>query len=205
MVVVVVLAVLAVMASGTEHHHNNNTTTTTTATTQNSPTRTQQDTPDKVPGAVVTVPVKGGTDKIEGRFFGASSTSTITDVAIVTSTVFFSCLTQAQPNIVCGGRRRRKRKLTVDLVRGVEGSSDLDTSLMEQQSAIDTDVMKATQQQHDNKDDDAAKNSKLFVTIWTVSRTTSTVTMLFTDTNTTLRLTYACRAGQQILPMNCFN
>ncbi|KAK4290077.1 hypothetical protein Pmani_037005 [Petrolisthes manimaculis] len=119
MLVVAVLTILAVMTSATEqqHHNNNNNNPTTT------PTSPQYTSDQLVPGSIVPMPVKSGTrgiEKIEGRFFGASSTTTITDVAIMTSTVFFSCLNDPQPDAVCGGRRR-KRKMNLDLVRGVDG------------------------------------------------------------------------------------
>ncbi|KAK3849465.1 hypothetical protein Pcinc_043783 [Petrolisthes cinctipes] len=177
-----------------------------TETDNNGPTTSEILNPEKQQG----VPSHGGGSvaplQSQMRLLGVSSTTTITDFSIVTSTVFYSCLSGSSA-AVCTGRRRRRQSFreSVDLrIRDQDdGSSDLDTSLMEQQSAIDTDVMKATQQQHDNNDDDAAKNSKLFVTIWTVSRTTSTVTMLFTDTSTTLRLSFFCQAGFQRLPSGC--
>ena len=51
---------------------------------------------------------------------------------------------------------------------------------------------------------DGKGNTKLLfgVNIWTRVRTTSTVTMLYTDTNTTIRLSYYCQAGSLQLPAN---
>lgn len=52
----------------------------------------------------------------------------------------------------------------------------------------------------EEQEDDLAMSKLLGFTLWTRARTTSTVTMLFTDTNTTIRLSYYCQAGGLQMP-----
>ncbi|MPD04118.1 hypothetical protein E2C01_099789 [Portunus trituberculatus] len=62
---------------------------------------------------------------------------------------------------------------------------------------------KALEAQPEEKDG-KGNNTKLLLgfTMWTRVRSTSTVTMLYTDTNTTIRLSYYCQAGNLQLPAN---
>ena len=47
---------------------------------------------------------------------------------------------------------------------------------------------------------DVAKDSKKFFTVWTKSITTTTLTTFFTNTDTTISLSYYCRAGNLVTP-----
>ena len=50
----------------------------------------------------------------------------------------------------------------------------------------------------------ATKDNKNFFTVWTESVTTTTLTTFFTNTDTTISLSYYCRAGNLVSPAdNC--
>ncbi|XP_047495368.1 uncharacterized protein LOC125043330 [Penaeus chinensis] len=132
-------------------------------------------------------------DTDERLFFGRFSTTTYTGVAVSTSTVFFSCLLGTAPT-VCSGRRRRAKKSVK-----FEASADsyVDTGLESSQTPGDV----------GEKDASASEDSsKIFVNVWTTSRTSTTVTVLYTNTSTTLRISLFCIAGfVQVPQFNCVN
>ncbi|XP_066964053.1 uncharacterized protein [Macrobrachium rosenbergii] len=131
------------------------------------------------------------------RFFGSFSTTTYTVVSATTSTVFFSCLSGTD-STVCKGRntkrfRRGSRTKAIELVDHDDPtlpaleSSDLEEPLTEDRSA--------TGESQDN-------NQKFGFTVWTTARTTTSVTVFYTNTSTTIRLSYYCVAGGIQFPIN---
>lgn len=91
---------------------------------------------------------------------------------------------------------RKLSPLDVSLSGGHDGKA-LDSSLIDT-DGMETDISSSSSPQ------EADKNGKFqFLTIWSAASTTTTVTMLYTDTNTTVRLSYYCQAGFQILPNRC--
>ncbi|XP_042208753.1 uncharacterized protein LOC121857012 [Homarus americanus] len=136
-------------------------------------------------------------EKGEKFFLGGVSTATYTDVVMVTSTVFFSCLSGTSA-AVCDGRRRKRSLRSFVKLEEDESSSPLASS--QDEDLIGEDLSQAEEENKSSKDEERI----LGFNIWTTSRITSTVTMLYTDTNTTIRLSYFCQAGQQQLPtFNC--
>ncbi|XP_045130983.1 uncharacterized protein LOC123516041 isoform X2 [Portunus trituberculatus] len=138
------------------------------------------------------------------RLLGVSSTTTHTSVVMVTSTVFFSCLSGTSA-AVCGGRRRKKSVPTM-----VEFDDDSDTSRASRAldgSLVDPDGTKSYASDSSDSSSDSRQVDKdgkfQFLTVWSAVSTTTTVTMLYTDTNTTIRLSYYCQAGFQQLPNGC--
>ncbi|XP_045613608.2 uncharacterized protein [Procambarus clarkii] len=129
------------------------------------------------------------------RFFGVASTRTYTSVVMVTSTVFFSCLSGTS-KAVCQGRRKKKSmQRFLDLTSADEGDAELDGSLGEVKDKPDVEDTAP------KSPDSPVSNDAKFITIWTSSQTTTTVTMLYTNTSTTIRLSYFCQAGQAQLPI----
>nr|XP_053634518.1 uncharacterized protein LOC128690028 [Cherax quadricarinatus] len=129
------------------------------------------------------------------RFFAGYTTTTYTDVVMVTSTVFFSCLSGTTTNTVCQGRRRKK---DLRMLLELPDNEEVDLAGSE-----DTEVDSSTYSPYSEPEahEAAHSNEKIFLTLWTTTRTTTTVTMLYTDTRTTIRLSYFCLAGQIQLPI----
>ncbi|KAG0712223.1 hypothetical protein GWK47_018959 [Chionoecetes opilio] len=131
------------------------------------------------------------------RFLGVSSTTTHTSVVMVTSTVFFSCLSGTSAT-VCQGRRRRKSLPSVVQIDDEDSSSSNSKAL--DGSLVDPDATESYTSSSSSSSDprEADKDTKFqFLTVWSAVSTTTTVTMLYTDTNTTVRLSYFCQAGLQ--------
>ncbi|XP_050727795.1 uncharacterized protein LOC127004273, partial [Eriocheir sinensis] len=148
------------------------------------------------------------------RFLGHYSTTTETAVVMVTSTVFFSCLSGTS-TALCLGRRKKKNlqslmELQVNPEEGVYLDSSQVTNTGREARSIDDALEASSAAAEDEaeagpRDSDAKNQTKLFgFQIWTRTRITTTVTMLFTDSNTTIRLSYYCQAGNLQLPQfNC--
>ncbi|XP_037790066.1 uncharacterized protein LOC119585494 [Penaeus monodon] len=132
-------------------------------------------------------------DTDERLFFGRFSTTTYTGVAVSTSTVFFSCLLGTAPTVCAGRRRRAKKSVKFE----TSADSYVDTGLESSQTPADV----------GEKDASASEDqSKIFVNVWTTSRTSTTVTVLYTNTSTTLRISLFCIAGfVQVPQFNCVN
>ncbi|XP_071525997.1 uncharacterized protein [Panulirus ornatus] len=151
-----------------------------------------QESLDKVPAAIVN-PVDGKGDSSvddQGRFlFGSYSTTTYTVVSASTSTVFYSCLSGTQA-ARCQGRRKRKdlgllrETPVVEEDDKVELAGSLDEGTAEEKGVVPTDG-----------------DGKFAFTVWTTSRTTTSVTVIYTNTSTTIRLSYYCVVGQIDLPV----
>ncbi|XP_050727796.1 uncharacterized protein LOC127004274 [Eriocheir sinensis] len=143
--------------------------------------------------------VQKGTE-MDRIFAGGYSTTSETVVAMVTSTVFFSCI-EGTSTSLCNGRRKRKahRSSLYHIEEdasysALEGSHrDLAREMRELKDLVYLDP-------EEEQEDDLAMSKLLGFTLWTRARTTSTVTMLFTDTNTTIRLSYYCQAGGLQMP-----
>ncbi|KAK8407290.1 hypothetical protein O3P69_002088 [Scylla paramamosain] len=138
----------------------------------------------------------------KNRFFGRYTTTTEIAVVMVTSTVFFSCLSGTSAAL-CTGRRRKKDLLPLtDLNFDHDERYHLDSSQNTDTEGMAHSLDEALEAQAEEKD--RKGNTKLFfgVNVWSRVRSTSTVTMLYTDTNTTIRLSYYCQAGNLQLPVN---
>ncbi|CAL4124082.1 unnamed protein product [Meganyctiphanes norvegica] len=138
------------------------------------------------------VDVEGGA---RGKFvFGSYRTTTHTVVQAATSTVFFSCLSGTGTALCTGKRKKRtlRNDLQADLLPG--GVSALEGSLGGSDIA---DPLKLEAAGSGNAD------GKLGFTIWTTNRLTTSVTVFFTDTLTTIRLSYFCNAAGITSPNNC--
>nr|XP_053634521.1 uncharacterized protein LOC128690031 isoform X1 [Cherax quadricarinatus]XP_053634522.1 uncharacterized protein LOC128690031 isoform X2 [Cherax quadricarinatus] len=127
------------------------------------------------------------------RFFGVASTRTYTNVVMVTSTLFFSCLSGTKATTVCKGRRKKSVERVLEVLPEEE-KRDLESSIDGATETPDED--KSTKSQ----DDTSASTNQKFFTIWTTTQTTTSVTMFYTNTSTTIRLSYYCNAGQEIFP-----
>ncbi|XP_045612792.1 uncharacterized protein [Procambarus clarkii] len=136
----------------------------------------------------------------ERFIFGRYSTTTYTDVVMVTSTVYFSCLSGTSP-AVCLGRRKKKNLRRFMEINKREGKDeDIPDVLLDSSQGDSSKKEETDPASQDAPPSEPATDSKFFVNVWTTSRTTTTVTMLYTDTNTTIRLSYFCQAGQAQLP-----
>ncbi|KAK7076182.1 hypothetical protein SK128_016681 [Halocaridina rubra] len=127
--------------------------------------------------------------------FGSFSTTRYTQVVASTSTVFFSCLSGTSGGAVCMGRntKRKKRMLQNDMTIG-DSPNVPEVESSQATSPEKTDLAPV----------ESTNNSKLAFTIWTTSRTTTQVTVFFTNTSTTIRLSYYCFAGGIQFPQfNC--
>jgi len=121
------------------------------------------------------------------RLFGG--TTTATRYSTLTSTIFYSCVSSLKVTSACTGRKRRNVARMVDLEAldaGVEG--DLSSSQVEPSEI----AVRA---------EDEAKEAKLFVTLTTFS--TMTTTEYYTNTATTVSISYACRPVNEALPAGC--
>ncbi|XP_066964052.1 uncharacterized protein [Macrobrachium rosenbergii] len=133
------------------------------------------------------------------RLFGSFSTTTYTIVSAITSTVFFSCLSGTAAT-VCQGRnskrfRRGSDAKALELADGEDSSLPaLESSGLEEPSTEDRSATGEFQ----------AKDPKFGFTVWTTARTTTSVTVFYTNRSTTIRLSYYCIAGGlQFPPQNC--
>jgi len=121
------------------------------------------------------------------RLFG--STATATRYSTLTSTIFYSCVSSLKVTSACTGRKKRNVARMVDLEAldaGVEG--ELSSSQVEPSEI----AVRA---------EDEAKEAKLFVTLTTFS--TMTTTEYYTNTATTVSISYACRPVNEALPAGC--
>ncbi|XP_042873274.1 uncharacterized protein LOC122253914 [Penaeus japonicus] len=123
-------------------------------------------------------------------FFGTYRTTTYTVVSASTSTVFATCLSGSDTTL-CAGRsaRRAKRKLEKSLDE-VTNVGDLSGSLLDTKSVAET-------------LEGVEEKDKLAFTVWTTSRTTTSVTVFFTNTSTTVRVSFYCVAGGLSVPNGC--
>ncbi|XP_042873285.1 uncharacterized protein LOC122253923 [Penaeus japonicus] len=133
-------------------------------------------------------------EKQKRYLFGTVSTTTYSLVSVSTSTVYFSCLSGTFTQRVCQGRNaKRKRKSLVENVNDVQDAMLLDSSGGEKGAEPDPDF---------SQDDGDVE--RLGFTVWTTSKTTSTVTVIYTNTASTVKISYYCVAGGIRYPsVNC--
>nr|XP_053634525.1 uncharacterized protein LOC128690032 [Cherax quadricarinatus] len=125
------------------------------------------------------------------RFFGTFQTSTRSLVSLITSTVFFSCLSGTATASVCTGRRRR-RALSMDKPKSLIVDPNEWSALTSSGDGSDVTTDAA----------DTEANEKLFgIQVWTISTTSTSVTVFYTDSRTTIRLSYYCVAAGMSLPI----
>ncbi|XP_042873273.1 uncharacterized protein LOC122253913 [Penaeus japonicus] len=131
--------------------------------------------------------------------FGSLSTTTYTGVAVSTSTVFFSCLLGTAATVCQGRRRRLKKSAKFAASAPFDDEATLDSS-----QAPATATTASAEDKQEGSTDELEEKSRFAFTAWTTSRTSTTVTVLFTNTSTTLRISLFCIAGFVQLPQfNC--
>ncbi|KAK7068553.1 hypothetical protein SK128_004758 [Halocaridina rubra] len=148
------------------------------------------------------IPSKLDPQNREKFLFGSFSTTTYTNFVLSTSTVFFSCLVGTTSQVVCSGRSRssgRRMLRDAPLQAGKEltqGDEPVTDYYVPESSFNDV---------NESSKSDLPENSEKFAfTIWTTSRTTSSITVYYTNTSTTVRLSYVCAAAAvSYPPFNC--
>ncbi|XP_069944819.1 uncharacterized protein [Cherax quadricarinatus] len=143
-----------------------------------------------------TKPPDGISDQ-ERFIFGRYSTTTYTDVVMVTSTVFFSCLSGSS-TVLCRGRRRKRSSSGLSTVNDENIKNSNLGDILE--SSQDDSTPASTTTDSIPQDKETPESDKFFINVWTTTHSTTTVTMLYTNTSTTIRLSYFCQAGQLQLP-----
>ncbi|XP_066964074.1 uncharacterized protein [Macrobrachium rosenbergii] len=131
-----------------------------------------------------------------GRFiFGTTSTTTYTSVIASTSTVFLSCVSTTLATI-CEKRKRSARsnlKTPRKEIALALADTELETSL-DPSDAPDYARIPEEAEKQDLGD------GKLAFTIWTTTKVSTTVTVFYTNTATTVTMRFGCIAGGMILP-----
>ncbi|XP_064078988.1 uncharacterized protein LOC135196240 [Macrobrachium nipponense] len=131
-----------------------------------------------------------------GRFiFGAASTTTYTSIVATTSTVFLSCLS-ATAATVCERRKRWARPHLKNLRKEIAvalADTELETSL--DPSEVPDYASNPEEAGKQDLDD-----GKLALTVWTTTRVSTTVTVFYTNTSTTVTLSFGCVVGGMIRP-----
>ncbi|KAK7076178.1 hypothetical protein SK128_016677 [Halocaridina rubra] len=129
-------------------------------------------------------------DRNSARLLATYATTTYTVITAKTSTVYFSCLSGTAAT-VCGGRGGRRRKRFLKDIPIEEQTYNDEIQLEGSSAKVGEDVL--TKSGND-------KNARFGITIWTTTKTTSSVTVFYTNTASTLRLSYYCVAGGINLP-----
>ncbi|XP_042208755.1 uncharacterized protein LOC121857013 [Homarus americanus] len=152
---------------------------------------TQQ--PDRLPVALVALSDEGGVEQPltsaeeKNKFlFGSYSSTVYTVVSASTSTVFYSCNSGTDGDVVCSGRRKRKQ---LGLNREL---NQKDEDLVDLQDSLGADTL--NEDEEENKAVSGASDKFAF-TVWTTSKTTTSITVFYTNTATTVRVSYYCVAG----------
>jgi len=122
---------------------------------------------------------------------GQYSTTTFTIVSASTSTVFVTCVSNTIPATLCNGRRRRAANpvLMLDKLGGDNGDFvSLDSSRNDEVEGAPEST------------DAETADGKIFFTVWTTSRSTTSVTVFYTNTATTVTVSIPCTAALQTIP-----
>ncbi|KAK3857520.1 hypothetical protein Pcinc_036231, partial [Petrolisthes cinctipes] len=147
------------------------------------------------PSAIISVPEGAKVNGSEKLFFGSYSTTTYTVVSASTSTVFYSCLSGTS-GTVCQGRRKRK---AFSVPRATDGE-DVDNAGLEGSLSGEEELTEAPETRVESNPDQGDGEGKFSFTVWTISRTTTSVTVFFTNTSSTVRISFYCRAGGLVTP-----
>ncbi|XP_042873276.1 uncharacterized protein LOC122253915 [Penaeus japonicus] len=122
------------------------------------------------------------------NLFGTVRTTTYTVVSASSSTVFYSCLSGSYTALICQGRKKKSLRK----IEEVDGLEDMPLD-----ASSDASVEPLLEKDVDSKD-----TQKIGFTVWTTSKTTTTVTVLYTNTASTIRISYYCGAGGINYPTN---
>ncbi|KAF2357974.1 hypothetical protein FHG87_011277, partial [Trinorchestia longiramus] len=123
----------------------------------------------------------------ERFFLQTYRTLTNTNVVLTTSTAFLSCVQAISTSNNCSGRRKKRSVMKGSLVDDRPNEEvKLDSSNSEQLSSFELEY-------------DSTQGKAAF-TIWTAFVTTTTVTTVFTDSSTTVSLSYQCSVGFLSVP-----
>ncbi|RXG51190.1 hypothetical protein Avbf_03251 [Armadillidium vulgare] len=124
------------------------------------------------------------------RFFKAQRVTTFTDYSFSTKTIYPQCVSSVS-TVLCSGKKRRKRMTNMDDIPKDNSRSDLT-------------VVEGTLADSEKKVEippaESDREGRLAFTVWTTTRTTSTATVKYTNTSTTLSLFYACTVGNVEFP-----
>ncbi|XP_050727022.1 uncharacterized protein LOC127003983 [Eriocheir sinensis] len=135
----------------------------------------------------------------ERFIFGPRSITTYTAVSVTTSTAFLTCLSGTNDNVCQGRRKKRSVRLMQDISKREGESTSLSTSLIEEADTVVAPTGSTKKAEGDSQGDE-----KLIFTVWTTARITTSITLVSTDTNTTIRVSFYCLAGNVQLPtINC--
>ncbi|XP_064078986.1 uncharacterized protein LOC135196238 [Macrobrachium nipponense] len=134
-----------------------------------------------------------------GRYiFGTTSTTTYTSVVASTSTVYLSCLS-ATAATICEKRKRsaRSNKTSRKEIALALADTELETSL----DSSDVPEYASIPEEAGKQD---SGDGKMAFTLWTTTKISTTVTVYYTNTATTVTMSFGCLAGGMILPtQNC--
>merc|ERR1712198_830187 len=125
----------------------------------------------------------------ERLLFGSYKTTTYTVVSA--STVYYSCLSGTYSALICKGRKRKS-------VRGMKDlSTPVEDMMLDSSGDAGSDNVKQLDNNNTNNND-----QKFGFTVWTTSKTTTSITVMYTNTASTLRISYYCAAGGISFPVN---
>ncbi|XP_018021956.1 uncharacterized protein LOC108678121 [Hyalella azteca] len=129
-------------------------------------------------------------DREERFFLQTYQTITNTNVVLTTSTAFVSCVAAMNSAVDCTGRKRRKRSF----VKKQTADSSSEAIELDSSSIAGSDgTVDVT---------DGNPRGRAAFTIWTAVATTTTITTIFTDSSTTVSLSYFCSVGFLTVPGN---
>merc|ERR1739842_90238 len=130
------------------------------------------------------------TDK-EGRLLYSSMTTTYTMISVSTSSMKLICYSGIASATICAGRRR-KRKVHHDNLLDAE-TSESDGLLESSKDELTQSIEEAGHQ--GKAEGDEHEGRLLGFTVWTTTKTTSSVTVFYTDTATTVKVSIGCAVG----------
>ncbi|CAL4121663.1 unnamed protein product [Meganyctiphanes norvegica] len=118
---------------------------------------------------------------------GTSSTTTYTVVSAATSTVYHSCLSGISSSALCTGRRKKRSNIIkkIDLLNRPLLEDLASSTLQESMSEAWTREARS----------DGSEQGRFGFTVWTPTKLTTSVTVLYTNTSSTIRLSYFCSAA----------
>lgn len=128
------------------------------------------------------------------RLFATYATTTYTVITAKTSTVYLSCLSGTDAT-VCKGRTSKRLRRSMKQDPRLEGLPQNEDIALDSSGTEPGGLLLTTE---------SSDKGKFGFTIWTTTKTTSSITILYTNTSSTLRLSYYCVAGGINLPdLNC--
>merc|ERR1712212_1433616 len=131
-------------------------------------------------------------DDSSARFLSALatySTTTYTVVSVSTSSMKLICYSGIKSATICAGRRR-KRKVHHDTQ--LEAETESDNALESSKDQLAEPVEPVRQGKAEGSD---PEGRLLGFTVWTTAKSTTSVTVFYTDTATTVKVSIGCAVG----------